>query len=312
MFPSPFARVAVLSLFLAACAAPHVREASPPGAAVPAAPVAAAPAVPATPPVPAIGTLADDDLNAVAWQQTALEYRLVAMQTFRSATAQLDRALRDKKWDALATDERDRPARGLPPAVIVDVDETMLDNSPYQVRLIREHRSFDEVTWAQWVREAAAKAVPGALDFAKAAARRGITVYYVSNRSADLSGATFDNLRSAGFPIADPSQFLGLGTLLPGCEQIGTEKGCRRRLVGRSHRVLLQLGDQIGDMVSVVANTPAGRDAAMAPYLDWIATRWFVLPNPSYGSWEPALFNNDWSQPASERRRQKIEALHWK
>jgi 5'-nucleotidase (lipoprotein e(P4) family) len=186
----------------------------------------------------------------------------------------------------------------------------VLDNSPYQVRLIRSHRSFDEFTWSQWVREEAAQPVPGALEFLRAAAARGATIYYLSNRSADLGQATFDNLAKAGFPIADKSQFLGLGTLLKGCEEIGSEKGCRRRLVGRTHRVLLQFGDQVGDFATVLSNTPAGRDAAMAPYSDWIGQRWFVLPNPSYGSWEPALFNNDWTQPAEVRRRLKIDALH--
>jgi predicted secreted acid phosphatase len=34
-----------------------------------------------------------------------------------------------------------------------------------------------------------------------------------------------------------------------------------------------------------------------------------VLPNPTYGSWEPALFNNEWSAPRDQRRRQKIDAL---
>jgi acid phosphatase len=272
-------------------------------------PATAAPPPSSAPAAPAPGSVPDDNLNAVVWQQTAIEYRLVALETFRIATAQLDKAMNDPAWDALTREDRDHPARGLPPAVIVDVDETVLDNSPYQVRLIREHRSYDEFSWARWVHEEAATAVPGALAFTQSAARRGIVVYYISNRAADLNEATFDNLRKLGFPIADKSQFLGLGTLLPGCEEIGSEKGCRRRLIGRTHRVLLQLGDQIGDLVTVLANTPGGRQAAMAPYLDWIGERWFVLPNPTYGSWEPALFNNDWTQPASERRRQKIEAL---
>ena len=103
--------------------------------------------------------------------------------------------------------------------------------------------------------------------------------------------------------------FLGLGTIVPGCEQIGSDKGCRRRLVGRDHRVLMQFGDQIGDFVDVVANTAEGRARAVAPYADWIGERWWVLPNPTYGSWEPALFNNDWSQSRERRRKAKIDAL---
>lgn len=258
-----------------------------------------------------VAPVADDNLNAVVWQQTSTEYRLIATQTYRAATEQLDRALRDPSWDALTPEDRDRPARGLPPAVIVDVDETVLDNSPYQARLLRDGRAFDEVTWSDWAKEAAATAVPGALAFAQAAAARGITVYYISNRAQDLNEVTIENLRKLGFPIARPEQFLGLGALLDGCEEMGTEKSCRRRLVGRSHRVLVQVGDQIVDMVTVLANTPEGRQQAVNPYLGWVGERWFVLPNATYGSWEPALFNNDWSQPPAERRRQKLSALRY-
>jgi acid phosphatase len=61
----------------------------------------------------------------------------------------------------------------------------------------------------------------------------------------------------------------------------------------------------------VLANTPAGRDRAVAPSLGWVGERWFMLPNATYGSWEPALFSNEWSQPTAERRRLKIESLRY-
>ena len=81
----------------------------------------------------------------------------------------------------------------------------------------------------------------------------------------------------------------------------------RERLLGR----LPGFGDQIGDMATIVANTRAGREQAMAPYLGWIGERWFVLPNPTYGSWEPALFDNAWSLPEAERRERKLRALDY-
>lgn len=253
----------------------------------------------------------NDNLNAVAWMQTSVEFRLIAGQTWRGALVQLDRAIKTPGWDALTKEDRANPAKGLSPAIIVDVDETMLDNSPYQARLIRDGLSYNEATWAEWVKEEAAKPVPGALEFARAASARGVKIFYLSNRAEDLGEATLSNLRKAGFPVKDASQFLGLGMVVDGCESEGSEKGCRRQLVGRKHRVLMQFGDQIGDMVTVVANTPAGREQAVRPYLGWVGERWFVLPNPSYGSWEPALFNNSWSQPEAERRQQKLDALRY-
>ena len=269
---------------------------------------------------PAVATSAsqtpppNDNLNAVAWTQTAIEHDLIYREVFRDAGEKLERALADPGWDALGEDDRTTPlSRTMKPAIIVDVDETVLDNSPYQARLVRDGRDFDEYSWSVWCREKRAKALPGAREFANDAAKRGITVFYLSNRAQDLNDATLDNLRAAGFPIAEKETvFLGLGTVVDGCEQVGTEKGCRRRLVGRAHRVLMQFGDQIGDFVDVVANTPDGRRAAMAPYVKWIGERWFVLPNATYGSWESALFDNDWRQPATARRQAKIDALRTK
>ena len=257
------------------------------------------------------GPAANDNLNAVAWVQTALEYRLIAGQTWRAALTQLDRALATPDWDALVPDERANPATGLPPAVIVDIDETVLDNSPYQARLVRDGLAYDEVTWDAWVREGKARPVPGAVEFAKAAAQRGVTVYYVSNRAAHLQAPTLANLRAAGFPVASDDQFLGLGFIVDGCESQGSEKGCRRQHVGRTHRVVMQFGDQIGDMATILANTPAGRREALAPYLGWVGERWFVIPNPSYGSWEGALFDNDWKLPRETRRQRKLRALDY-
>lgn len=252
-----------------------------------------------------------DNLNAVAWVQSSVEYRAISMQTFRAAADHLDVALKENNWDALVPEERDNAIGGLKPAVIMDVDETVLDNSPYQARLIRDGRDYDEVTWDQWVAEKKAKPLPGVVDFTKAAAARGVTILYVSNRAVHLKEATLANLRAVGLPVADDSVFLGLGTVLEGCEQNGSEKDCRRRLAGKQYRVLMQFGDQIGDFVQVLANTPQGRDLVYEEYNDWFGERWWMLPNPTYGSWEPALFNNEWAQPPGDRRRSKLEALDY-
>jgi acid phosphatase len=273
----------------------------------------AAPAPVAAPVVPApAGPAADDNLNAVTWSQTAIEHDLLYVQTYRDAQMRLLEALKDPRWDALSKDDRVAPLKGLKPAVVLDVDETALDNSPYQARLIKSGGEYNEADWAAWCKEEAARALPGAVEFTRFAAKHGIAVIFISNRAKDLDSVTLDNLRQVGFPVSGPEAFLGLGTFVEGCEQIGTEKGCRRQLISRKYRVLMQVGDQIGDFTDVIANNAAGRQQAMAPYLKWIGTRWFILPNATYGSWEPALFNNDWTLPRDERRRQKEAALRMK
>src|SRR3546814_18641829 len=71
----------------------------------------------------------------------------------------------------------------------------------------------------------------------------------------------------------------------------------------------MQFDDQLGDFVEVADNTPAARAALLDEYGDWFGERWWMLPNPTYGGWEPALFDNDWALPRPARRENKREAL---
>ena len=255
--------------------------------------------------------VADDNLNAVLWVQASAEYKAATETVYRAAADRLDAALKEKNWDALVPAERDNAGRtaGLEPAVVMDVDETVLDNSPYQARLVASGKEYDDVSWDAWVAEKKAQPLPGVVAFAQAAAARGITVLYLSNRDEHLQAATIANLKAVGLPVKDDSVFLGLGTFVKGCEQNGSEKNCRRRLAGQKYRVLMQFGDQLGDFVQVLANAPKDRGRLAGQYRDWFGDRWWMLPNPSYGSWEPAVFNNDWQQPRPARREAKRGAL---
>ena len=277
------------------------------------APPAAAQAAAAAPAdaAPATDSSANDNLNAVLWMQRAQEYRAITEQTYRAAADRLDAALKESHWDALVPEERGNDAKGLKPAVVLDLDETVLDNSPYQARLVRDGKEYDEMTWDQWVAEKKAKAIPGVVDFARAANEKGVTLLYISNRAVHLKEATLANLRAEGLPVADDSVFLGLGTVVEGCEQAGSEKNCRRRLAGQQYRVLMQFGDQLGDFVEVTANTNDGRDALLQQYHDWFGERWWMLPNPTYGGFAPAQFNNDFSQPRQARHDAKRAALDY-
>src|SRR3546814_2212172 len=125
---------------------------------------------------------------------------------------------------------------------------------------------------------------------------KGVTILYVSNRAVHLKDATLANLKAVGMPVANDDVFLGLGTVVPGCEQDGSEKNCRRRLAGQEYRVLMQFGDQLGDFVEVADNTPAARAALLDEYGDWFGERRWMLPKPTYGGREPALFDNDWAR----------------
>ena len=251
---------------------------------------------------------ADDNLNAVAWVQRSAEYAAAASTVYRAAGNRLD-ALIASGEDALPPDERENPAAGLPPAIIMDIDETVLDNSPYQARLVLQGSEFSDDGWAQWVAEAQAEPVPGVVAFARAAADKGVVIYYISNREDGQRAETLANLRAVGLPVKDDGVFLGMGRQVDGCVSKGSDKHCRRVWVGRRHRVVMQLGDQLGDFASIPRNTPEARAELSARYDDWWGERWWMLPNPTYGSWEPALFGNDWKQPRALRRQAKRESL---
>jgi len=252
---------------------------------------------------------AHDNLNATAWVQSSVEARMAHRQAWRSAERLLDAALADPAWDALAPNDRIAPVAGLPPAIIVDVDETVLDNSPYQARLIRDGGRFEDATWNAWVDEARATAVAGAPEFAQAAAKRGITMLYLTNREHGKSAVTRRNLEAVGFPVVSEAQFLGLGFETPGCVPKGSDKGCRRQFVAQRYRVLMQFGDQLGDFVSVTDNGLDARAAQLQGFDAWVGQRWFLLANPSYGSWESALYGNDRGLSPEGQRAAKRAAL---
>lgn len=251
---------------------------------------------------------AADGLDATAWVQRSIAHDAVFLETYRTAADQLLRALADPDWRALVPEERSDSAAKAPPAVILDIDETVLDNSPYQARLIRSGQHFDPETWARWVREETARALPGALEFTRFAASHGVRVFYISNREQTLDEATLANLEKAGFPVFGRQAFLGLGIEIPGCKQVGHAKTCRRQWVGRDYRVLALIGDQIGDFMTLQARTPAARKRAVGAYIDWFGQRWFMLPNPTYGSWKSAL-HRDQSHTPAQRHQDVVDAL---
>ena len=261
------------------------------------------------PPAISAGPAADDNLNAVLWVQTAQEYRALTTQAWKMAAANLDRALADPAWTALLPGEgAELQKPELPPAVIVDIDETMLDNSAFQARLVLDGKDYSDAGWAAWVAERKARPVPGALEFARAAAEKGVTIVYISNRTHDMAADTIANLRAYGFPV-DESNYYGLGYEVPGCTPHGSEKGCRRIAAARRYRVLMQVGDQITDFAQLARNSHELRDALLAEHGNWIGERWYMLPGPTYGGYEPAAFGNDWKLSPEARRAAKHAAL---
>ncbi|HWC07335.1 MAG TPA: HAD family acid phosphatase [Gemmatimonadota bacterium] len=243
-------------------------------------------------------------LHSTAWVRTAPEYDAVAREAFRLAMDRLPEALEHPFWTAAI--EQTGGYQELPPAVIVDIDETVLDNTPFQVRMINEGEEFDAEAWAAWVEEAAALPVPGALDFARAAERRGIEIFYVTNRDQPQEAATRRNLQAAGFPLGASGQdrVLSRGER----REWTSDKSSRRAAVARRYRILLLIGDDLNDFVSARLS-PAERDSLAARYEDRWGRQWIMIPNPLYGSWEDALYGFQSGVSPDEKTRRKADAL---
>ena len=243
--------------------------------------------VPVGPVVVDVG--ANENLHAVLWTQTATEYAALTQQTYAAARAHLDDALADPSWTAMPEQVAMGGYESLPPAVVLDVDETVLDNAAYQARLIEDDAVYDRATWSAWVEEAAAPAVPGVLAFTQAADELGIAVVYLTNRRGPL---TRGDLTRTGEPEFDTG-----------------EKGPRREHVAERFRVLQLFGDNLGDFLSDVETSVEERDELAEPYADWWGARWFMLPNPQYGSWEGALFGFDYALDPARRLELKRSML---
>lgn len=224
-------------------------------------------------------------LDANLYMQTSAEYRACCLQAFALARLRLER---------IVADAAEPPARL---AVILDLDETVVDNSAFQSMMIRSRLAYDQRLWDIWESEHWDKwaLVPGAKGFIDEARRLGVTVVYLSNRNDRFREQTKRGLERLGIPAArDADLKLATDT---------SDKTRRRAEVEAEHRVVLLVGDNLRDF-SEEFRTPklaaAADDAAIraairdrkakvdAHAADW-GDRWIILPNPVYGEWMKPL-----------------------
>jgi 5'-nucleotidase (lipoprotein e(P4) family) len=249
----------------------------------------------------------NDLLNATLWVSNSVEYKATTLMAYQLAKIRLDQALADKNWTA-ATEQKGS-YQGLPPAIVLDVDETVLDNGAYESWLIKTGKDYGSKTYDLWTQSAAGKAIPGALEFFKYAESKGVTIFYVSNRTSAQEENTRKNLQALGFPMGPAGVDTFLFVKEPGHDDWGSLKGVRRAYVAAKYRVLLLFGDNYGDFSDDAVLDEAGRLKSFQSNIAHVGRDWIFISNPEYGSFETAPFKGDYSIPADTRRQMKIDVL---
>jgi 5'-nucleotidase (lipoprotein e(P4) family) len=258
---------------------------------------------------PAVGQSQDppahDLLNAVLWMQRSVEYKATALTAFALARIRLDQALADPNWTA-APKEQTGAYQSLPPAVVLDADESILDNSGYQAWMVLKGTTFDPKTWNAYVNTVTTLAIPGAVEFARYADARGVKVFYITNRTAEEEPATRKNLEKLGFPMGGTVDTMLMTRKQP---DWGSAKGTRRAFIAKTYRILLNVGDNFGDFVDEYRGSETERLKVMEQHKDRWGREWIMIANPSYGSFESAPFNHDFKLSEAEKRKAKRAVL---
>jgi 5'-nucleotidase (lipoprotein e(P4) family) len=223
-----------------------------------------------------------EDLNSVLWVQTSGEFWALASTTYNNAQVLLEQAKGQKSWSAAL--EQNPGYENLPAAVILDLDETVLDNSPAQGQFVLDRTGYLQDAWGAWVHTVAAAALPGAQSFIADAETNGVKVFFVTNRSLSEQEDTLKNLAALGITASDDT------VLCSGENGWTSDKTARRAEIAKSYRILLLVGDDMNDFVSTATLTPPQRLALAKTHANRWGKSWILLPNAMYGSWERALF----------------------
>ena len=249
-------------------------------------------------------TVQAQSMLAVLYAQSSAEYDANNIQTYAGAKLALDVALTEKNWTAAI--EQKENFSDKPPAVILDIDETVLNNIPFQARAIIKGEGYPS-GWIDWMLEEASTSVAGVKDFLDYAERRGIKVFYVTNRVAIAEEATRNNLKKLGLPLDTDRDVL----LMKNENGWTSDKVLRRQLIAEDYRILLLIGDQLGDFIPLeeaTVNTDS-RKAISKKYKDMWGKKWFMITNPMYGRWEASIYNNEYPDTEDELIQMRMNAL---
>ncbi|MBS1750318.1 MAG: 5'-nucleotidase, lipoprotein e(P4) family [Bacteroidetes bacterium] len=208
-------------------------------------------------------------LWGAVWQQKAAEYKALCFQAYNTARLRLDLILNE--------------SHSRPPAIVTDIDETILDNSPYQVHSSLKNEEYTDSSWIIWTKKVECDTVPGALSFFQYAKSRGVEVFYITNRLEEERPQTLKELQRWNFPDATNDHLI--------LKTAGSGKGPRRDKVAANFDIVMLFGDNLSDFSAVFDKKELDdRDSQTRINAAMFGSTFIVLPNVMYGDWEGALY----------------------
>lgn len=226
---------------------------------------------------------------ATVWYQKSAEMRALYHQCYNWAKIALDQniAKADKKSKK---------------AVIVDIDETILDNSPFEVKCIETGKGYTKKTWQEWTAKGKAKALPGAVDFLNYAKSKGAEIFYISNRRVEETDITIKNLIAKKCPFADKKHVI--------LRSETSDKTKRRASVKKDYEIVLLVGDNLTDYSQIFGER--GKDLGfniVKKHSKDFGTKFIMLPNPMYGEWEGAIYDNNYKLSPKQKLEKRKQIL---
>jgi 5'-nucleotidase (lipoprotein e(P4) family) len=219
------------------------------------------------------------------WYQRSAEMRALYYQAFNLAEMRVEQAMENYTGEKT-------------PAVVVDIDETILDNSPSEARNILEGERYSDERWMEWTSHAEAEPLPGSLEFARYLVRKGVEMIYISNRKIEEIIPTIENLEKHGFPNADAGHIF--------LKSESSSKKERREKVADQYNIIMLIGDNLGDFSELFDDRSNNMGKPLVDSLqDRFGKDFIVLPNPIYGSWTSALFRSSGLSPKEIAKRRK-------
>jgi len=215
-----------------------------------------------------------DLVNATAWTQNAGEFKALTLQAYYLAKIRLD--------DILKQDTSPKPK-----AIVLDIDETVLDNSPYEAFQIVNKKAFSQEDWGKWTSLGIAEPLAGAIDFLNYTHHKGVSIFYVSNRMESEREGTLRNLVNKGFPFADNEHLI--------LKTDESSKESRRQEIAKNYNIVLFFGDNLSDFSDIYYYNNEGKTAAekVVENPEIFGSKYIVLPNAMYGDWETSMYKRN-------------------